>query len=506
MSSELLGDNIENINLTLKNIFSKDYECDPSIQETLLSIKNGLKIYPNFRKRLEEIANMINDIINKVQYVYGKLEEYNISLDIHGSSQIEFFDNYRAFCSQLKRLVRKLSLEKDIDPEEVDKYFIGLLSVKKTFDKKYTEILGLVGELETDYTQLTTPSYKKNFWSITKWIYQYKFILYISGILLYNTYYYSFGNDVDSLVDVMVKICGSVCYSFMSDPVLKTKLLSKVSSIVTFIIYTIYTWLPMSSVISYFLSRFPNSFKKIFNVSRTILFYIFVNFAMEWVSYIIQVICQSIIIFGEGFSGRLPDYTSVLWTKFENIKQSFFQSYESAVMYIQKNVIKNIDVLVRGVVQFFIKVVYEDSLKPIFNNIKSSIFSVPQNILQSFRSVLSSETTESSNELSLVEIQNMIDSRKEYATSLVEKFSDIKIEGKEMLINTLEHFKETEELIKQSSSEVYQNIQEKFKENLVKSGSLKLWNDIKKYKFDKVNMINILFIMFLFELIKIIFN
>lgn len=501
--SELKTD-IKNINSTLKNIFERDYECEPSIQETLLSIKNGLKLYPNFQKKLADIANMINEIINKVQYVYNKLEEYNIPIDVIGTGQVEFFDSYRGFCSALKRLVIKLS-ENDIKKEDVTKYFIGLQIVKETFDKKYTETMTLISDVERQYIKQTTPSYKKNFWAITKWIYQYKFILYISGILLYNTYYYSFGNDIDSFVDVMIKICGSVCYSFMSDPVLKTKLLNTVSSITTFIVYAIYSWLPMSTVMSYFLSKFPSSIKKIFNISRTILFYIFVNFVMEWVTYIIQIICQSIIIFGEGFAGRIPDYSSVIWMKFEDIKQSFFQSYQGAVNFIQENVIKNIDILIKGLVKFFINVVYEDSLKPIFNNIKNSILSVPQTLYQGLTDILSSKTSETSTELSLIEIENMIDSRTNYANSLVEKFSDVSLEGKEMLVNVLDHFKDTDDFVKKSAKEAFQNIQEKFKENITKSGSLKLWNDITNYKFDKVNIVYILFTIFLFEFIKIVF-
>lgn len=520
MSDLELKNNIKNLNITLKNVFNRDYECEPSIQETLLSIKNGWKIYPDFQETLQKIANMVDDIINKVQYVYNKVEEYNIQIDEIDTMPIRFFDTYRAFCSQLKSFVTKLSQDStNIKKDEYSKLFVGLLDSKKRFDKRYTEMLEYINELEQQNIEVLTPTYKKRFWSITKWIYQYKFILYISGILIYNTYYYSFGNDIDSFVDVMIKICGSVCYSFMSDPVLKTKLLNTVSSFTTLIVYMIYSWLPLSNVMSYFLSKFPTSIKKIFNVSRTILFYIFVNFVMEWVTYIIQVICQSIIILGEGFAGRLPSYSSVIWSKFEEIKQSFLQSYERAAVFIKENVIQHLDVLLKGLVKFFMNVVYQDTIKPVFSKIKNAVFS-PLDLFSGFGNMFSSEKsgeqlsgylTESKipstdAEMSLMEIQNMLIDQKEYSSALVEQFSESSVEVKEMIKNTLEHFKDTEEIVLDSYEQLKQSFGEKFKENIMKSGSLKLWNDIINYRFDKINMVYILFLLFLFEFIKIIFT
>jgi len=279
--------------------------------------------------------------------------------------------------------------------------------------------------------------------------------------------------------------------------------------------------LPISNAMPYLVTKFPSSIKKIFNVSTTILFYIFTNFIMEWLTYIIQVICQSIIIFGEGFAGRLPSYGSVLWSKFEEIKQSFLQSYESAAVFIKENVIQHLDVLLKGLVKFFMNVVYQDTIKPAFSKIKNAVFS-PLDLFSGFGNMFSSEKsgeqlsgylTESKipstdAEMQLMDIQNMfmLIDQKKYSSALVAQFSESSTEVKEMIKNTLEHFKDTEEIILDSYEQVKQGFGEKFKENIMKSGSLKLWNDITNYRFDKINMVYILFLLFLFELIAIVFK
>lgn len=516
------------------NIKSTDFECNPEIGELFRGMANAKEINPNTgKKQLLECAKMISDVTDKAQDAFGKLKNFYME----GSTQMtELFNAERGFCRILQRYGSSLKDAKNTN--DLNRMFRTVQFEYKEFLTVYKKVVDILGERQE--MEPKSSSYK--FWSLTKWIWNYKYALYITGLLLYNITLHVFPGEIQLGVDLLIKIAGSICFTFASDRASMTKLLGLVISLFMITMTTITNAIPFVGEISKQFQNasaayIPKFIQKSFSVAKTAIFYLMTHMVIEQVSYITSLVCQGIVIFGGSYSigkGQLGG----IWEVFANASKSMQGGIDVASEFIGKLFSKGGAKMVKAFASMFISTIYQGVLVPAGDLVKGKIdtFSnVLKNPVSSMLGYFTSENTsmkvEDLDETLETVSQTVYDASEkipigfedvgsqlinsDLQISLLKKLqglSDKQVDKLEIATekNIQESVKQVATLSiimgKQTLDEVKEKIDTSFQDYLKRSGSEALWSDISSLKFPNSFTPYIITIMFMISVMAIVFR
>jgi hypothetical protein len=192
------------IGLKLQNIQSEDSECEPHLE----FISTQLYLYQIDKKAAKETFISFCDYINKSSDMTQRLIE---SLNTNFMS-LQYMNDYnkelRLFCASLRSFGK---YAKNINSKnEIQKLSNSVKFAFKNLEKKYNETLSLIGEKrKIDQKSVI------DVFSIIKWIWKYKFSMYILGVLLYNIYDLVYlPGPITNFLSFFTRIWGAICYTF----------------------------------------------------------------------------------------------------------------------------------------------------------------------------------------------------------------------------------------------------------------------------------------------------
>lgn len=481
--------------------------CDPNMSDCLKSLMNSYKIDKLISKtHFKKVTEMVNIVSNNTQEVLKQLELLELS-EVYIRN---LFDSYRGFCESLKKYYAGVKDEKD--SSGLTKRFNAL---KFTFDiymEEYEKVKIFLNRGEKQIIgEKNIGSITRYFFSLTKWIWKYKYILYISGIMLYNVYDYVYLPWSGFGLDALIRLCGSLCYTFASDRVTLGKLMEVLNSSMNIILYSLFKFLvPGFGIVDYI----PEVIKKTFQVGKTIVFYLLMHFSIDWIAYIIRIVCKGIVIFGYGLASGAKTLGDI-WDIFEDASRTIGGTLVNGVTFIADNLRKSGVAISQFITKIFVDTIATDIIEPSYNYITS----IPERLISTIKSNIpgmnwwsGTETAVDGTELVRESLPDM-DSLELILTKIGDASSSEEMQiflddqNKDMVIAITTETNKLFNNVKETGIMVLKKTEEKIKDNfedtIKNQGTDKLWNELQNLKFTTTITPYISVILFCFALLGI---
>lgn len=356
---------------TVKSTFDDDFECDPDTKTCLEGFANAYKIDKELSKvQIKLISDILNSVNDKVQEIVRLLKEYYVpseDVDID-----RFLRSQRSVCSALKIIL--VEYKKSKDKFDLDKAFRSLDFEHDKFIQSYNTAKDVFKKRAEYEPKSRSSTLLSQAWSLVKWIWKYKYVVYISGLLLYNINIYVFPEEITNGLNITIRLAGAICYTFASDRVSMSKMLEIVVSMFMLLGSTASLVLP--DFIRNMGTSMPSILRKLFAIGNSVVFYIFTYFTIDWLSYLLKLVCQGIVIAGAAVQGG-KELTEGLWLVFSEAKEEIGQQVSRAVKFIEAIMIKSGDMIMNMLVKIFVGVLYEGVILPA----KQAIENIPSNVV-----------------------------------------------------------------------------------------------------------------------------
>lgn len=515
------------LEFTMKNAVSDDSECDPDIQVCFQAQANAYKINSRSgKKQLEAIGNIVNSINDKFKGLMKVVEKYGIPLE---DPDVErFVKRYRAMCSALKKYSMNLKEAKSDDNIQV-----AFRTINYEHDKFIADHNALKITLG-DRASYEPKSYLGQFWSLIKWVWNYKYIIYISGLLLYNMNVYVFPEPITLGLNFTIRIAGAICYTFASDRVSMAKVFEVVIALFMMLGSVAAQQLP--GFVGKIIGKMPKFTRKLFNIGSSVIFYLFTYFTIDWISYILKLICQGILITGSAIQGG-KEMSEGIWLVFAQAADEIKGRVSSAAEFIKKAFEDAGDKITEMLTKLFVGILYEGVVNPtikyakalpgnIWNAIKSKLswssgaqdtwstsvqeFQEPaydkmddltQRVLEYMRNTDSSmaDDVEIISE-NLGAIATMSSSQNALTVKAAEQFTTA------ISAETARTYQDILQTVKGTAEKVKEKIQEDFQSNFEKMGTKKLWDDLQKLEFRNSIVPYMIGVMMVLSVLSIMFG
>lgn len=512
---KLSSENLEN---TLKSAFSEDKPCDPDIDKCMNGMVNLYKLDKKVGKnQFDMLTSITNSTEQKFTDVMNIAKEYNISADKPEINR--FIAEYKEMCAAMRRYTESISSVTDV--KQIDRYYRNLKFQSDQLHKAYESATKMFEERKS-YEPASGAS---KVWSLVKWIWNYKYILYITGLLLYNTTIYVFPSPMTMGLDLLVRIAGTICYTFASDRTSVTKLIELVTTMFVMVISGM-SELFLPGIFSRI--KVPKFLEKIFNIGSSAFFCLFTYYSVDWISYILKIICKGILITG----AALRNSTSVLegvWLGFVEAAEQIKDKLILAAEFIKASLVKGMDIIIDMLSKLFSNLLYDNVLVPA----KDYLLSIPQKVISggsSFLSLMSGLFTEQ--EKGLVAVQNSelkvafnavageitknSQSEIEMAVNSLLAVSDSKFEAviskdKNVFVQQSVAFmnkniNDIKSITKKALEDAQRKTENIYKSTFDEMGLTSLWNDLEKLEFRSSYFPYMLGIMFVISVFHIMFN
>jgi len=516
----------EFLSATIKNVFINDKECDPDIKNCFEGISNAYKINKKVgKKQLQEIGGIANNINDKFRAIIKNVDYYGMSLENPDIDR--FIKRYRAMCGVLRTYAEKLKGCKN--SSDLDRVFRTVRFEYDQFNKDYVSVKNILKERD----EYEPRSKTGQFWSLVKWVWKYKYIIYISGLLFYNTSIYVFPEEVSLGIDLIVRIAGSVCYTFASDRVSMIKLIEVITSIVMLFGAIASQLLP--DFIGKIVGKIPKFLKKLLSIGSSIIFYFFTYFQVDWISYLVKLICQGILVARAAVLGG-SEMTQGIWLVFADAAAEIGGKVSIGVEFIKAAFTKGGDVIMITLSKLFVSILYEGVISPT----KDFVTHLPGKVGSFIKDKISSLTTlwQTSETGMIVFDQPNYAKQEEFADRILKLIrdtgtqvttaSDIEIEEGVLALSLVDNANfqvalsdnaevfvhqtaqialQTFEGIKSSGEDILKKVNEKvqdtFSETIKKFGSERLWNDLNRLEFENSIVPYIMSVMLVLSILSI---
>ena len=341
----------------------EDTTCDPNIKVFFEAHMKSFKLNPVLSKKMyKEESEMVNKASSWMQELASKAEHY------HMTDMIKpFFEQFRIFCKILKAFNKNLKNSRNTKDLEV--HFRTLKFAFKKLAQSYKDTKDLFSERDEDEPIVWASWMWANKWSFIKWIWKYKYGLYITGTLIYNGTIYV-GLPFGNFFDVMIRVVGTICFTFASDKVAMGKLLGFFISIVSQVIWAVYNLIPGMPDFGKLGANAPSAIKSTYNAMKAAVFYIFLWFSLDWISYITKLICQGILVFGASYRAGTESLTGI-WSIFAESAQEIQGKTINAAKVILDFVEEMGISLTKGLSFIFVDIIGKNVVAPLFDFIKS---------------------------------------------------------------------------------------------------------------------------------------
>lgn len=515
----------ESLNANMK---FEDTECDPASLSCLRGLAASYKIDKSLSKdQFEKVTFLINDVSDKSQEIFKKFELYGLPEEMGET----FFKHFRYFCKALKKYYATLEggfkkgAEKGLETqrESIIRAFKSLKFVYDEYIVQYGIVNGLLsrrGKMDEEVPKRgIIKEIARRFWSLTKWLWKYKYVLYISGMLLYNVYNYVY-LPWSSGINLLIQLCGSICYTFAADRVSLSKLLEFIGNSVYLILYGLFrTIIPGFGLTDYI----PGFIKKTFHVGRAIVFYLFLHFSLDWIAYIIRLTCQGIVIFGFAFEQGTKTMNDI-WGIFAESAEQIRGSVSNALKFISDFLVNSGVTISNMITKIFVDTIYNDILQPSYNYVAG----LPSRILQKIKNSWSwwgnskgdefeevrkglSEGIRGSGDIVTKENDEfvMVEFLEKFATSDSKEIQSVLESQQEKFVSLVQEeteviFGEIKSVSLETISKVKEKVESSFEKTIREQGTEKLWNDLQGLKFSGGELAKyISIILFVFALLSI---
>ena len=512
---------------TVNSSLSNDVECDPDIQTSFKGIAKACQINPMIgKKQLEKIGQITNDISDKLQDIFDRISKLKVSL-INPTIQ-KFIDNYRAMCDALRIYSEDLSKSRDSD--DLDIAYRSVEFQHNEFLKYYNKANDFLGK-RTKYEPKSSITGKV--WSLVKWVWKYKYIIYISGLLFYNISIYVFPEPITAGLDVVIRIAGAVCYTFASDRVSMMKAQEMIVSMFMLLGRSASILLP--SFVQKIIGMLPSSLTKLFSIGSSVVFYIFTYFTVDWISYFLKLICQGILIAGVALRGRV-ELTEGVWLVFKDAIFIIQGKLHLFSVFLRDSFAKGGEVILEMMTKLFVGILYEGVLKPTGAYVKSipkrmkdyvmdnitSLWSKPETGVVPFEN---RNTYEDANELTkkiMDYVQNSEYSSLASQTEIDAGINAVMIIGDEkfqvalsentgvfvhqVVAYTSKTFGDIKSTGLQAFEQAKEATESTFSKHIREMGTEKLWKDLKKLKFANSIVPYMIGVMMVLSILSIMFG
>jgi hypothetical protein len=471
---------------TVKDVMFEDDECNPETELFYKSMAHVKSLSSRIgQKQLRRLAEIMNELNDKYQASIKSLVYFQFELTDPEIQQ--FIDRYRSMCSMLKKYCENVL--KSIDESQVVRAFETIEFSFSRFEDSYKTVQKLLEDREKFVnTRLNKPSKLSAFISgitgTVKWVWNWKYHIYITGLLLYNIHLYVFPVEITSGLDAVIRIAGAVCYTFASDRVSRLKYTEAVFSMFTLISNSMF-----SSMLGL---KVPNFLKKLFTVGSTCVFYIFTYFVQDWIGYFMKLVCQGILIFGVGIhSGE--HITEGVWLQFEATKTAILTHLANGIEVISELFAESSTKIVELFTKLFVNIFYEG----VVLKTQSYLSEIPKRLFGSFFS--------SGNGDELTGLVPTIDSV-ENAVSLGIARTELDLpHAKEILEKVNETLVQSVIIVENGYKRVKDDTLSHFHSVLVSMGTEKLWKDLRQLSFKESLSTYIVGIIMVTSILKLIF-
>lgn len=493
---------------------AEDLECDPDTVQCIKAMVTAKNIdSKESKKQLEKIAEIINSASDKYQEIITTAQK--LQMYIEGIFK-DFIQEFRNFCGALKIYYNNLSDATSL--ENIKQSFLAFqYNYQYRFLPAYEEAKKEISSLREFSGQKTT---RQNLWSWVTWIWKYKFTLYVTGVLLYNINLYVFPVQITDGLNVLVRLVGTICYTFASNRAILSKCLGMIGKFILFMGGSMTT-----SMFPFLSSLFSNAIlKKLLSVGSCVVFYILTYFSVNTVSYISKIICQSILAISAGYVG-FDDITMDIWEFFESQKRIINNNIEQTYNFIA-SIIQNssmqlltmlqtlcIDYFTNGFVlpaYDFITTLPQRAVSTSYSWVKNLFFKSSDSAVALFdtEQEIVEELTDDAKMEQVFAIFKVRLEKYNKATDLSNtQLVAIKNELSVALTNVAN---EATGLALTYANETYEKVVEvvesRFENILETMGTKKLWNDLKEIKFDNNILPYMYIVLFIFSLVSMLTN
>lgn len=271
------------------NMFG-DSICDADTEDMVRAFLNVKHADPVVGlDHVKELSKVCNELNSYYQEIFEQVKYY----DLYGQQSSTFEKSFIDVCSSLKRYIDICNETFII--ENIQRIYDTVLFNHENFKANYEEMKVLLKRRQSfSTTQQKRYSYLAKGQSFIKWIWNYKYALYISGKLLYNTTIYVFPEKYQSWVDTFVGIFSMITFSLAEDRIMLARFVKFVVSSFTVIIANFFT----GGFINLIINSLPRSLRKTFEIAGTIIFYLIMEHAIDTLHTIAKLTCNTIILGG----------------------------------------------------------------------------------------------------------------------------------------------------------------------------------------------------------------
>jgi hypothetical protein len=480
----------------LKNSMNfEDSECELNFKNFFEAHKKSERINTSIsKKNYKKESEMVNKASSWMQET-ASVAEYYYMEDMIGP----FYKSFRSFCNILNKYNKNLKTSKD--SRDLNIHFRTLEFSFKKLEEEYKTTKLLFKE-RTDEEPISFMSQIwSGKWSFLKWIWKYKYCLYITGTLLYNGSVYV-GLPFGGFFNVMIQIVGTVCYTFASDKVIMGKLLNLILYIISQTVWGIYSCMPQPEIFSKIGKNIPKWVKSAYSGCTAAVFYTFLWFSLDWVSKLVKMICQGIIVFGAGYRAGTESISGI-WTIFEESAVSIKGDFNNAIILVSKLMENAGTSISDGISLIFVDVMFKGTVVPIISFVKH----LPRNAWDTIKNmvldgkkttdgtqvVISKEQEEQLRALSII--------TKDGGKQIGELLKKHGIEIHEVVRYNIKNvFENSKKIAKASMDKSYEEVSNKLESVMKKQGTYKLYKgthslDIGLYTTKQTIMIYIVFAM-----------
>lgn len=517
-SAEIVAGMIE---ASVQSNTQDDKQCDPDIKTCYQAKANIKKINSKLGQMyIEEESRIFDDVSTKTQEIYRLLEHYNMSPLFVES----YFKHFRGFCHTLKMYNEKLASKKNLTQKDVNKYFISVKFAHALVVEDYKNTMMFLEQRVNFEAKPAERSWWSYAWTILKWMWNYKYILYISGLFLYNLKLFILPEPITTGFNLMINLVGTICYTFASDRASMGTLLEFISSVFIIVLYGLYKaagTIPGIGAIQYIISsmgrQIPSAIRKLFQVGRSVVFYFFLIWAIDWISYATKLVCQGVLIFGSAVNAGERAYYEV-WTIFETGLTQIGQSISSAFSFIFEFVSKSGVQIASFMSKIFIETIYKDIILPAGQYVEN----LPNKIWEGVKGMFWGGRATGPISQGLRQLPDgAIHENAQRALVIIQKNALASIENQtaEQLEKTVATFRENFVVVAQSkidetistigqiSNQTLEQTQQKvdkiFKQVRIDSGSDRLWKALTSLKFRSAITPYVVGILFVFSILAI---
>lgn len=351
----------------VNNMFG-DSMCDVNIDQMATAFLNVKRINSDVgRDHIEGLSKVCNELNGYFQEIFNKAKKYNLR-----GGEIETFENsFLMVCQSLQDYIRICN--DTFILENIQEIYNTVLFNHITFTENYEKAKQFLRRRDTfSSKQRTRYSYIAKGQSFIKWIWNYKYALYISGKLLYNTTVYVFPENHESWLNSFFQIFSMLAFTLANDRIMLAKFVKFVISSFTSIIANFFT----AGFINVIIKSLPKAMRKTFEIAGIIVFYLIMEYAIDTLHIIAQLTCKTIILGGISTSGA----NSIIKTVVDNInedlsrtKEGIEKLYTEVGLILEKISISSLKNFMSSTINFFYDTL-ENIIKEI-KNIPSSIAS-----------------------------------------------------------------------------------------------------------------------------------